>query len=82
MKVILRITGGITTKTVYLPESIVMTEFKVPLYPKMSLVSFMKEPVQELLTPESTKQKCLIFRWDGKSKWGSGSPIMDLVDYY
>lgn len=82
MKVILRIAGGITTKTLNISESLVATEFRVPIIKKMNLAIFQKEQVQELLTPESTKQKCLIFRWDGKSRWGSGSPIMDLVDCF
>ncbi len=82
MKVILRIRGGITTKTIELPKRLVMSEFKVPLIPKMNLALFSNESVQGLITPDSTQNKCLVFRWDRKSKWGSGSPIMDLVDYY
>ena len=80
MKVILRIATGITTKTLNLPEHIVRTEYKVPLYPPMKSALF--NQIQDALTPESTHQKCLIFRWNGKDKWGSGSPIMDLVDYF
>jgi len=82
MKVILRITGGITSKTIDIPERLVMTEFKVPLRPKMSLVSMIKEPMQEMITPETTQNKALIFRWNRKDKWGGKLPIMDLEDYY
>lgn len=80
MKVILRINKGITTKTIDIPERLIKTEYKVPFHKPMTSALF--NQVQDLLTPETTVGKCMIFRWNGKDTWGSGSPIMDLVDFY
>ena len=81
MKVILRIQKGFTTKTVNLPENLVRTEFRMPVHREMK-IQVMRE-VQDMITPETTQNKCLIFRWNGKDTWGNSNyPIMDLVDIY
>ena len=81
MKVVLRLQHGVTTKTIDIPDNCVRTEFKMPVHRAMK--AHLIGEVQDLITPETTQNKCLIFRWNRKDRWGSNdAPIMDLVDIF
>lgn len=79
-KVILRFQGGILSQQIKIPTSCLKSEYKLPLNRKMGYMLIGE--VQDLLNPETTQNKCLIFKWDGNSTWGIKIPILDLIDYY
>lgn len=81
MKVILRLQKGITTKAIDIPESCVRGDYRLPVHREMK--AYLIGQIQDMITPETTQNKCLIFRWNRVDKWGNSNyPIMDLVDIY
>lgn len=80
MKVKLRLQNGIITGSLDIPDHC-LREYKIPVHREMK--AHLIGQIQDMITPETTQNKCLIFRWDGKSKWGGNDhPIMDLVDIF
>ena len=75
MKVYLRINNGIKTRKINIPNGCLLSEFKVPYLPKISLSVI--NSAQDIMQ----KDKVLVFRWDGKSKESSEEiPILDLIE--
>lgn len=80
MKVKLRLqTGIVTGGYVEIPDKC-LGEYKLPIHREMK--AHLIGQIQDMITPETTQNKCLIFKWDGKSRWGGNYPIMDLVDIF
>lgn len=81
MKVKLRIQKGIITGPINIPDNCLYTEYRLPLHREMG--AKLIGDVQDMITSATTRNKCLIFRWNQRDFWGSTKePIMDLVDYY